>query len=59
MFFFKRILDSGPTGYYVLELEAQVVKLICLVVFLLAILENKIKIAFAYFPLGGMVCLAI
>jgi hypothetical protein len=39
---FFRILDSGPTSYYVLELEAQVVTLICLVVFLLAILE-KIK----------------
>jgi hypothetical protein len=41
--FFLRILDSGPTGYYhdVLELEAQVVTLICLVVFLLAILEKN------------------
>jgi hypothetical protein len=40
--FFLRILDSGPTGYYVLELEAQVATLICLVGFLLAMLE-KIK----------------
>ncbi len=40
--FFLRILDGGPTGYYVLELEAQVATLICLVVFLLAMLE-KIK----------------
>jgi len=40
--FVFRILDSGPTGYSVLELEAQVATLICLVVFLLAILE-KIK----------------
>jgi hypothetical protein len=39
---FFRILDSGPIGYYVLELEAQVATVICLVVFLLAILE-KIK----------------
>jgi hypothetical protein len=38
--FFLRILDSGPTGYYVLELEAQVATLICLVVFLLAMLEK-------------------
>jgi hypothetical protein len=42
--FLKRILDSGPTGYYVLELEAQVATLMCLVVFLLA------KIAYGYFP---------
>jgi hypothetical protein len=40
--FFLRILDNGPTGYYVLELEAPVATLICLVDFLLAILE-KIK----------------
>jgi hypothetical protein len=40
--FFLRILDTGPTGYYVLELEAQVATLTRLVVFLLAILE-KIK----------------
>jgi len=38
---FFRILDSGPTGYYAFELEAQVVTLICLVVFLLAILEKN------------------
>jgi hypothetical protein len=29
----KKILDSGPIGYYVLELEPQVATLICLVVF--------------------------
>jgi hypothetical protein len=58
VFFFKRILDSGPTGYYVLELEAQLATLICLVVFLLAILE-KFKIAYGYFPLGWVVYLAI
>jgi hypothetical protein len=40
--FFLRILNNGPTSYYVLELEAQVATLIFLVVFLLAILE-KIK----------------
>jgi hypothetical protein len=46
--FSKKILDSGPIGYYVLELEGQVATLICLVVFLLAIL-GKLKIAYGYF----------
>jgi hypothetical protein len=50
--FFHKILDSSPTGYYVLELAAPVATLICLVVFSLATLE-KLKIAYGYFPLHG------
>jgi hypothetical protein len=38
---FLRTFNSGPTNYYVLELEAQVVTLICLVFFKLAILEKS------------------
>jgi hypothetical protein len=56
--FSLRILDNGPTGYYVLKLEAQVATLICLVVFLLNYWK-KLKIAYGYFPLGGVVYLAI
>jgi hypothetical protein len=56
--FFLRILDSGPTGYYVLELEAQVITLICLVVFFW-LYWKKLQIAYGYFLLGGVVYLAI
>jgi hypothetical protein len=47
------ILDSGPSGYYVLELEAQVATLICLVVFLLAILGKFLNSMLLFFPLEG------
>jgi hypothetical protein len=40
--FLLRILNNGPIGYYMFELEAQVATLICLVIFLVPILE-KIK----------------
>jgi hypothetical protein len=50
---FLTILDSGPTGYYVLELEAQVATLICLVVFLLAILEKIKDIIWLFSPWMG------
>jgi hypothetical protein len=56
--FFFRILDSDPNGYYVLELEAQVATLIRLVVFYW-LYWKKLKIAYGYFLLGGVLYLAI
>jgi hypothetical protein len=58
--FFLRILDICPTGYYVLELEAQVATLICLVAFLSAILEKiKDSIWLFFCWMGGVLAISI
>jgi hypothetical protein len=56
--FFLRILDNDPTSYHVLELEAQLATLM-FGLFFTSSFWKTLKITYIYFPLGGVVYLAI